>query len=88
MLDFVKHYYEVTEENINQLKRLMKDEDIRFYDGRKLDVDTVVRVGRIIGNNHDDNPKHTGRWSSRNNMSDESLEKVTTTVPRTVMIIE
>lgn len=88
MLDFVKHYYEVTEENINQLKRLMKDENIRFYDGISINIDEFVRIGRVLGNNQDDNSKCTGFWSSRHTMRESSLKKVTTTVQPAVMIME
>lgn len=88
MLDFVNHYYEVTKENVELLRQMIKDEDIRRYDGRKIDVDDFVIVGKVLGNNRDDNPKCAGRWSSRRTMNEYSLKKVTTKVQPTVMIIE
>ena len=88
MLYFVNHYYEVTDENINQLKCLIKAEDIRDYGGHRIDVDVLVRVGRVIGNNQTKNPKRTGFWSSRHAMGEDSLKKVTTTIQRAVIIIE
>ena len=88
MLNFVKHYYEVTEENVSLLRQMMKAEDIRFYNGSSLNIDEFVRVGRVIGNNQTKNPKRTGFWSSRHAMGEDSLKKVTTTIQRAVIIIE
>lgn len=90
MLNFVKHYYEVTDENINQLKYLIKAEDIRDYDGHKVDIDGFVTVGHVLGNNHpfDGNPKHTGLWREKGWMNSFDLKKVTTKVPNMVMTIE
>ena len=38
MLNFVENYYEVTESNKDLLRKLMIEEDIRNYSGRKLDL--------------------------------------------------
>lgn len=88
MLDFVNNYYEVTKENVSLLRQMIEDEDIRRYDGRKIDVDDFVIVGKVLGNNRDDNPKCAGRWSSRYTMSESSLKKVTTKVPIELITIE
>lgn len=88
MLDFVNHYYEVTKENVELLRQMIEDEDIRRYDGRKINVDDFVKVGKVLGNNRDDNPKRAGRWSSRLTMNEYSLKKVTTKVQPTVMTLE
>ena len=88
MLNFINHYYEVTNENIDQLKHLMKNEDIQHYGGRKIDIDDFVRIGRVLGNNRNDNPKRCGYWSSKSNMSKRELKKHTTEVCKLIFIIE
>ena len=82
MLDFVKNYYEVTEENKDTLRQMIIDEDIRDYDDCKFDVSNV-QVGRVLGNVEDNpNPKRTGFWTSKDVMWDWDLEKVTTELPK------
>lgn len=88
MLDFVNNHYEVTEENIELLKYLIKAEDIRDYGGHRIDVDVLVRVGRVIGSNQNDNPKCTGFWWGKHRMDSYNLTNVTTKVPNMVMTIE
>ena len=88
MLDFVNHYYEVTKENVSLLRQMMKAEDIQHYDGSNISVDEYVIVGRIIGNNRNNNPKCTGLWFSTFTMSDAEFEKVTTELPNQLMTIE
>ena len=88
MLDFIEHYYEVTESNKDELRKLMIVEDIRSYTGRTLDLNYFVRVGRVLGNNSDDNPKHTGFWHSRNTMHDDERKKLTTDIIKPLMKME
>ena len=87
MLDFVNHYYEVTEENIDQLKYLIECEDIRDYGGEKLDLDFDVRVGYVLGNIGNDNPKQTGLWCVKSTMIEDDLVNVTTELPNMVITI-
>jgi len=56
MLDFVENYYEVTEQNKDLLRRKIIEEDIRDYNGDKVNVDYLVQVGKVLGNVYDDNP--------------------------------
>ena len=66
MLDFVKYCYEVTEENKDTLRQMMEREDIRYYSGDKLDLDLILQVGHVLGNNdYKQNPKQTGYWESK-----------------------
>lgn len=88
MLDFVNHYYEVTEENIDQLRKLMIDDDIRNPYGIKLSLDYVLQVGHVLGNIDNDNPKQTKCWCSKDDMSAFELEKLTTELPNPLMTIE
>lgn len=90
MLDFVNHYYEVTEENIDVLRKLIVDEEIRNISGHKLSplLDMYVKVGYVLGNTRTDNPKQTSAWFSKRRFSASRLEKVTTQLPTTVMTIE
>lgn len=88
MLNFVNHYYEVTEENIDQLRHLIELEDIRDYGSEKLDLDSVVRIGYVLGNIANNNPKQTGVWTSNSKMSKSGLKKVTTQLPKIIMTIE
>lgn len=88
MLDFVNNHYEVTEENIELLKYLIKAEDIRDYSGSKIDVDKFVTIGRVLGNIANQNPKCTGYWWEKDIMNSFDLKKVTTKVPNQLMIIE
>ena len=90
MLDFRQHYYEVTEDNIDIFKYLLKIEDIRNYDGRHLPIDMYVKVGHVLGNNNvfDRNPKHTGLWLSKDEMNRFDMKKLTTELPKVLMTIE
>lgn len=88
MLNFVKHYYEVTEENHDILCQMIKAEDIRYYSGTKVNVDDFVRIGRVLGNNQNDNPKQCGYWTSKSNMYNHELKKLTTEVCKQLFIIE
>lgn len=66
MLDFVKNCYEVTEENKARLRQLMEHEDIRYYNGDELELDILLKVGHVLGNNdYKQNPKQTGYWESK-----------------------
>lgn len=38
MLNFIDHYYEVTEENHDILCQMITAKDIRHYDGSKIDI--------------------------------------------------
>lgn len=86
MLDFVNNYYELTDENKDALYQMMIAEDIRKYNGNKINLNDM-QVGYIFGNIIDDNPKRTGYWPSRNGLYKNTLQKVTTKVP-TVITIE
>ena len=86
MLDFVKNYYEVTEENQARLLQMMIAEDIRRYSGDKID-ENYISVGCVLGNIVNDDPKRVGRWLSRNSLSDKALKKVITQVP-TLIVVE
>ena len=88
MLDFVNHYYEVTEENIDQLRKLIIDEDIRTTCGSKLILAYVLQVGHVLGNIENNNPKQTKCWWTKDNMSASELEKLTTELPKVLMTIE
>lgn len=89
MLDFVHNYYEITEENIDQLCYMMKAEGIRgSFNDTEIDFDEEVQVGHILGNIDNDNPKQTGYWSSKKWMSNRALKKVTTELPKVIMTIE
>lgn len=81
MLDFVKHCYEVTEENQARLRQLMEREDIRYYDGDELDLDFMLKVGHVLGN-HDpvQNPKQTGYWESKDDVPTYCLRKLITDI--------
>ena len=89
MLDFINNYYEVTKENIDQLKHLMEVEDIRFYNGDKFKPEHIL-VGCVLGNNKstDYNPNHIGRWPSKDWMTKSELKKVKTELPNQLMTIE
>lgn len=60
MLNFLKTYYKVTDENKEILRQLMIDEDIRNYAGDPLD--SYLQVGHVIGNDGyiSNNSKETG----------------------------
>lgn len=88
MLDFVNHYYEVTEENIESLRHMMIEEDIRDYCNDKLDLDFCVQVGYVLGNIATINPKQTGLWQFKRYMDSNELKKVTTELPNMLMTIE
>ena len=86
MLDFVNNYYEVTTENKDTLYQMMIAENICIYSGRELNLNDM-HVGYVFGNIVDNNPKRTGKWPSRDYMSEKLLQKVTTKLP-IVMVIE
>ena len=88
MLDFVNNYYEITEENIDQLRQMMKADGVRSYKGDEIDFNVDVQVGHILGNVDNDNPKQTGYWSSKKWMPNGALKKVTTELPKVIMTIE
>ena len=90
MLDFVNHYYEVTEENKDALRKLIVAEDIHTTSGRKISsaLDFYTQVGFVLGNISDKNPKRTGYWYSKSSLYPHELEKVTTQLPNTIMTIE
>lgn len=90
MLDFVNHYYEVTEENKDTLHKLIVAEDIHSTSGQKISskLDFYTQVGFVLGNISDKNPKHTGYWCSKFSMYPHELEKVTTKVPIELMTME
>ena len=44
MLNFVENYYEVTEQNKELLRRKMIEEDIRDYNGDKVNVDYLLAI--------------------------------------------
>lgn len=50
MLNFLKTYYKVTDENKEILRQLMIDEDICNYAGDPVDLDSYLQVGHVIGN--------------------------------------
>lgn len=85
MLNFIDNYYEVTESNKDLLRCKIIEEDIREYNDEKLDTDWCVKVGHVLGNNWDGNPKHTGCWYSRKAMPDYELDKITTMVTKSLM---
>lgn len=88
MLDFVNHYYEVTEENIDQLRQMIIVENIQRYDGSKFKPEDV-QIGRVLGNVwFSKNPTCTGYWQSKATVPIDGLEKVTTELPNTLMTIE
>ena len=64
------------------------EEDIREYSGNKADVDYLVQVGHVIGNNRNRYPNRTGYWTSRENMYRSELKKLTTDVTKPLMKIE
>ena len=88
MLDFVNHYYEVTEDNIDQLRQLIIDEDIRDPYGSKLILEYALQVGHVFGNINTNNPKQTKCWWTKDDMSASELEKLTTELPKVLMTIE
>ena len=88
MLNFVENYYEVTEQNKELLRRKIIEEDIRDYNGDKVNVDYLVQVGKVLGNVYDDNPKCTGAWISRKSMIDDRLKKLTTHITKPLMEME
>ena len=88
MLNFIDNYYEVTESNKELLRRKIIEEDIREYNDEKLDTDWCVKVGHVLGNNWDGNPKHTGCWYSRNAMPNYEIDKITTVVSKQLMKME
>ena len=81
MLDFVKYCYEVTEENKDTLRQMMEREDIRYYSGDKLDLDLILQVGHVLGNNdYTQNPKQTGYWESKDYVPTVYLKRVITDI--------
>lgn len=88
MLNFIDHYYEVTEENHDILCHMIKAEDIQYYNGDKIDVDEFVRIGRVLGNPRNNNPKQCGYWSSKSSLDESELKKHTTEVCKLIFIIE
>lgn len=88
MLNFFTTYYEVTEQNKDLLRRKIIEEDIRDYNGDKVNVDYLVQVGKVLGNVYDDNPKCTGAWISRKSMIGDRLKKLTTHITKPLMEME
>lgn len=88
MLNFIDNYYEVTEQNIEQLRRQMIAEDIRNYSGRKLDLDFCLQVGHVLGNNRNSYPNRTGYWTSRRNMYQTERKKLTTDIIKPLLKME
>ena len=80
MLDFVNNFYEVTVENKKALWQMINDQGITLYNGNEFDFD-YAEVGYVLGNIDNLNPKETGFWGSRECLSDDDLEKVTTELP-------
>lgn len=81
MLDFAKYCYEVTEENQARLRQLMEREDIRYYGGDKLDLDFMLKIGHVLGNNsYEQNPKQTGYWESKDYVPTVYLKHLTTKI--------
>lgn len=88
MLDFVNHYYEVTEENINQLRQMIIVENVQRYNGDKFKPEDV-QIGRVLGNVwFSTKPKCTGYWQSKATVPIDRLKSVTTELPHTLMTIE
>ena len=88
MLNFIENYYEVTEQNKDLLRRKIIEEDIRDYNGNKVNLKFFIQVGNVLGNNSDDNPKHTGFWASRRNMSKAERKKLTTDIIKPLLKME
>lgn len=88
MLNFIDHFYEVTEANRSILCQLIQQYDIRRYNGDPINVDNFVTVGRVLGNNRNDNPKQCGYWSSTATMSHDELQQRTTDVCKPLIVCE
>ena len=81
MLDFVKYCYEVTEENKDTLRQMMEREDIRYYNGDELELDILLKVGHVLGNNdYKQNPKQTGYLESKDYVPTVYLKHLTTEI--------
>ena len=88
MLNFVENYYEVTEQNKDLLRRKMIEEDIRAYNGDKVDVNYLVQVGHVLGNKRNRYPNRTGFWSSRRAMFKAERKKITTDIVKPLMKVD
>lgn len=88
MLDFVENYYEVTERNKELLRQKLIDEDIRNYSGHKVNLDFYLKIGQVLGNINDDNPKHTGFWYSRVLLTENEQKKIRTTIEKPLVKVE
>ena len=63
MLNFIENYYEVTEQNKDLLRRKIIEEDIRDYNGNKVNLKFFIQVGNVLGNNSDGNHKNTEAYT-------------------------
>lgn len=88
MLNFIDNYYEVTEQNIEQLRRQMEDIQCT-YDGDPVSIDKCLWAGYVLGNTkHNGNPKHAQVCHSTNGVPRTERYKITTVVTKPLMNVE